>query len=207
MSPSPTVARVSPTFPTLPNKSPSEAFVVLSSRVRVYLACSLDGAIAGPDHDLSFLEGHDTTIGDALGFEAFLAQVGAMLMGRATYDVVTAMGVWPYGDLPVLVATTRPLDPIVPSVQAVSGPVAYLLAKAKLLAGDLDIYLDGGNLVRQALKAGLVDELCLTLVPTVLGDGGIRLWDGLDGPVGLQFVAYHRMGDLLQVTARPKPLG
>ena len=78
-------------------------------RIRVYMGCSLDGAIAGPNHELSFLHGHATTPGNALHFEDFMAQVGAMVMGRSTYDMVEGMGVWPYGDIPVLVATHRPL--------------------------------------------------------------------------------------------------
>ena len=51
------------------------------SRVRVYLGCSLDGCVAGPDHDLSFLTQHapqpDVDMGGGLGFEDFLGQVGA----------------------------------------------------------------------------------------------------------------------------------
>lgn len=175
-----------------------------TSRVRVYMACSLDGAIAGPDHDLSFLEGHATSPGDALGFEDFIGQVGAMLMGRATYDVVTAMGAWPYGDLPVLVATTRPLEPISSTVSAVAGSIGELIARARLVAGDRDIYLDGGRLVRTALDAGLVDELCLTIVPVVLGPGAIRLFDGLTHRADLTFVDQRRMGDMLQLVAVPK---
>lgn len=175
-----------------------------TGRVRVYLACSLDGAIAGPDHDLSFLDGHSTAPSDALGFEEFFAQIGAMLMGRATYDVVGAMGAWPYGDIPVLVATRRQLPDARPTVRAVQGDIGTLLAQAQLVAGSRDVYLDGGNLVRQALEAGLVDELCLTIVPTVLGEGAIRLWDGLTGTTALEFVDQRRMGDLLQVTARPR---
>jgi len=175
-----------------------------TSRVRVYMACSFDGAIAGPDHDLSFLDGHATTPSDALGFDDFLGQVGAMLMGRATYDIVTAMGVWPYGDLPVLIATRRPLEPVAPSVRAVQGSIETLIAHARLEAGNRDIYLDGGNLVQQALSAGLVDELCITLVPIVLGKGAIRLWSADAGPMAFEFVDQRRMGDLLQVTLRPK---
>ncbi len=172
-------------------------------RIRVYLGCSLDGAIAGPDHDLSFLHGHAATPGDALGFEDFLSQVGAMVMGRSTWEVVVGMGVWPYGDLPVLVATHRPLQPNISTVHAVEGSIAEVLDRARALAGDRDVYLDGGQLVRAALQAGLVDELCLTFVPVVVGQRAIRLFDGLEGPLALEFVDQRRMGAMLQLTARP----
>lgn len=181
------------------------------TRVRVYMACSLDGFIAGPQDDLSFLE-PPTPAPDlapppsgALEFDAFMAQVGAMLMGRRTYDVVTGMGVWPYGDTPVLVATHRELSPPAKPVRAVTGDIHSLISQAKKAAGDRDVYLDGGALIRQALDGGLVDELCLTWVPILLGKG-IRLFDGLQGQTRLEFVEHHSYDwGLLQVTARPVP--
>ena len=73
---------------------------------------------------------------------------------------------------------------------------------ASKAAGEKDVYLDGGDLVRQALGAGLVDELCLTFLPLVLGRG-IRLWDGLERRTDLRFdpPVMHGRG-MVQVTAR-----
>ncbi len=104
-----------------------------SSRVRVYLGCSLDGFIAGPNDDLSFL--HDAVPemaeapepSKALSFEGFMDQVGAMLMGRRSHDVIAGMGVWAYGDTQVLVATHRDLEPAADSVRAVSGSIESLI--------------------------------------------------------------------------------
>jgi len=125
------------------------------SRVRVYLGCSLDGCIAGPDHDLGFLEtyGPDAAeeVGaEALGFEAFLDEVGVLLMGRRTYQVLLDHDAWPYGDRPVLVATNRslPAAPAGGDARAVAGPIEELLAEAKRVASGRDVYLDGGDLVR-----------------------------------------------------------
>lgn len=178
-----------------------------TSRVRVYLGCSFDGCIAGPDHDIDWLnepapEGSPSLDdSEALGFHDFMAQIGSMLMGRATYAIPEQYGVWHYGDIPVLVATNRPLTPMVPTVQAVSGDIRDLVARAKELAGEKDVYLDGGNLVRQALEADLVDELCLTFLPVVLGDG-IRLFDGLTRRSDWTFVAHTTHGHMVQVVAR-----
>lgn len=179
-----------------------------SPRVRVYLGCSLDGCIAGPEHDLSFLMEHppepDEPTGDGLGFEAFISEIGAMLMGRRTYQVVLDHGAWPYGELPVLVATNRDLPPAPQGgdARAVRGPIEQLIAEAKVVAGDKDVYLDGGDLVRQGLEAGLVDELCLTFLPLVLGRG-IRLWDGLRSRTDLEFEPPRRLGRrMVQITAR-----
>jgi dihydrofolate reductase len=175
-----------------------------TSRVRVYMACSLDGYIAGPDDDLSWLApppGAPEPTG-GLGFEAFMAQVGAMLMGRRTHDVVAAMGVWPYGDIPVLVTTRRPLTPAAPTVRAQAGDIADLIAAARQAAGERDVYLDGGDLIRQALDAGLVDELVITVVPVLLA-GGIRLFDGLAGRTDLTLVSSQPYGHMVQLTLRP----
>ncbi|MDP3274831.1 MAG: dihydrofolate reductase family protein [Deltaproteobacteria bacterium] len=177
------------------------------SRVRVYLACSLDGYIAGPDDDLAWLS--DPSHADdalapeahALGFAAFMQQVGAIVMGRTTYDVVAQMGHWVYGDTPVIVASSRTLAPVVPTVTRGEGDLAGLIARAKSLAEERDVYLDGGTLVRQALDAGLVDELTITWVPTLL-TAGTRLFDGLRTPRALRFVSHASLGGgMVQVTA------
>ncbi len=181
-----------------------------TSRVRVYMACSLDGVIAGPEDDLSFLHdsGPDNSPAaspQALHFDGFMNQVGAMLMGRRTFDVVAAMGVWPYGDTPVLVATHRTLPDAAPTVSAVSGDIQDLIERAKAAAGDKDVYLDGGLLIRLALDANLVDELCLTLVPLLHGGGGVRLFDGLQGMTPLEFLSHHTYDNgMVQITARPR---
>lgn len=179
-----------------------------TSRVRVYMACSLDGFIAGPENDLSWLHADHSASGDlepapdALHFEEFMSQVGALLMGRTTYDVVEGLGQWIYGETPVLVATTRALEPIAPTVQARSGDIRALVDAAKSAAGEKDVYLDGGDLIRQALDAGLVDEITATLVPILLGEG-TRLFDGLVQRHRLQFVSSVAYGGgLLQVTAK-----
>jgi dihydrofolate reductase len=136
--------------------------------VSVFIACSLDGFIAGPDDDLSWLPTGD---GEDYGFDAFFAGIGAMVMGRNTYRVVEGFGGdWPYGDVPVLVATTRPLEPIRPTVRAIRGTAHELLEQARSVT-DRGIYVDGGDVIRQFLDAGLIDELTVTVVPAILGAG------------------------------------
>lgn len=131
---------------------------------------SRDGFVAGPDDDLSWLpDGHAD---EDYGYEAFMAAVGAILMGRRTHDVVAGFGVdWPYGDTPVLVATHRPLCSDEPSVRAVSGTPTELVADAGAVAGDRDVYVDGGLLIQQVLDAGLLDEMIVTVIPVDLGKG------------------------------------
>jgi len=174
------------------------------------MACSLDGFIAGPGDDLSFLDAPappDSAPAhpDALQFSALMEQVGAMLMGRRTYDVIAQMEVWGYGETPVLVATHRALKGAPASVRPVTGDIHALVEQAVEVADGKDVYLDGGNIIRQALDAGLVDELCITMVPVLLGGEGVRLFDGLLNTHKLEFVAHHTFDlGMVQLTARPR---
>ncbi|MEB3221695.1 MAG: dihydrofolate reductase family protein [Candidatus Sericytochromatia bacterium] len=164
------------------------------SRVCVFCAVSLDGFIARADHGLDWLT---PPPGEALEdtFGPFLAGVGALLMGRTTFDVVTSFGpeAWAYGDRPVLVATHRPLDATRPTVRPVAGPIAALVAEARAAAGPGDVYLDGGQMVGQALAAGLVDEVTLTVVPVALG-AGIAAFGGHPTPRPLGLLGARPLG-------------
>ncbi len=144
----------------------------MSGRIRVFIACSLDGFIAGPGDDLSWLPQPEPG-GEDYGYAAHMAETAAILMGRSTYDVVAGFeGDWFYGDMPLFVATSRPLDdPKQPTVKAISGDAADLVAAVQAEVGDGGIYVDGGNLIRQLLDVGLIDELTVTVVPVILGEG------------------------------------
>lgn len=164
----------------------------MAGSVRVFIACSLDGFIAGPDGDLSWLPAPEA--GEDYGYGAFMAETAAILMGRATYDVAAAFESWPYGELPVFVATSRPLSAARATVRAVAGAPAELLDAVRAHA-DGGVYLDGGSLIRAFLDADLIDELTVTVVNVILGDG-VPLFAGVAAP--------HR---LTLTTATPYPSG
>jgi dihydrofolate reductase len=174
----------------------------MSARVRVFIASSIDGFIAGTNDDLSWLPEPDGS-GD-FGFTDFMADVGALLMGRGTYDVVERMeGDWYYGKTPVLVATHRPLIPKVPTVRAVDGNIESLVAEALRTAAGKDVYLDGGVMIRAALDAGLVDELIVSLIPVILG-AGHPLFAGAQKRHPLELVQVKPLaGKMVQITWRP----
>lgn len=175
----------------------------MPGRVRVFIACSLDGFIAGPDDQLDWLT---TAVPEVDTFHPFMASVGSLLMGRRTYEALARMDVeWPYGEAPVLVATHRALDPIHPSVRPVSGPIGELVALTLREAGDRDVYLDGGGLIRAALDEGLVDELCVTIAPSILGRG-LPLFAGVKRPRSLTLQDVRDIGGgLVQLTYLTEP--
>jgi dihydrofolate reductase len=184
-------------------------------QVHVYIATSLDGFIAGPGDDLSWLTGPEgptaggppkPTDPGALSYEAFIANVGALLMGRRTYDVVRGFDMpWFYGETPVLVATNRPLDEGAPStVRGVSGDVRDMVAIAKRVAAPKNVYIDGGVLIRQAAEADLIDELTITVAPVALG-AGHPLFAGMSRQYPLEVWGHFDFpGGMVQLRARPK---
>lgn len=158
----------------------------MRGRVRVFIATSLDGFIAGEHDDLSWLP----ETAEDHGYTAFMASVGVLLMGRRTYDVVLGFDKWLY-ERPVLVATTRPLpEPAPPDVRAVHGTIHELVEQALDAADGRDVYIDGGVLIRQALDAGLIDEMIVTIIPAILGRG-IPLFAGASRRVTLQLDDSH----------------
>ena len=177
--------------------------------IRVYIAMSLDGFIAGPGDDLSFLpEAADEAPGpEVVSWPGFMSNVGAILMGRRTFDVVQGFDLpeWPYAEWPVLVATHRPLGAdLPPGVEAVTGTIDEVLDAAVARAGERDVYVDGGVMVRAALEAARVDDLIVTVAPSVLGDG-VPLFAGLAMPVGLRIERHvDHPGGMLQLHLVPK---
>jgi dihydrofolate reductase len=153
------------------------------------LSMSLDGYIAGPNVRVGNGMGddgdrlHDWMFAGKSGeeIEAFFASqftnVGAVIMGRTMFDV----GVEPWGDepvfhVPVFVVTHRPAASIEKAggttYHFVTDGLAAAFGRAREVAGDRDILLDGGaDIVRQAFEAGVVDELRLHVVPIVFGAG------------------------------------
>jgi dihydrofolate reductase len=112
---------------------------------------------------------------------------GAVVAGRNTYE---AAGAWggqnPFG-VPLFVVTHRVEDAPPPDTGfRFVGGVEEAVAAAREAAGDRDVAVMGGaDVIRQALGAGLLDELSITIAPVVLG-GGKRLFDGFGQTVVLE---------------------
>lgn len=142
----------------------------MSRRVRLYVATSLDGYIAGPDEALDWL----FTDGD-YGYDAFLASVDTLAMGRRTFETVLDLGDWPYDGLETWVFSRRENLPLDPRGRYTSAEPAAWLAEIAARPGR-DIWLvGGGELVRSFMDARLVDEITLCIHPVVLG-GGVPLF-------------------------------
>lgn len=157
----------------------------------VFIATSLDGFIARPDGDLSWLDHANQLVppGTDLGFESFLRSIDALVMGRASFEKVLTLGPWPYGDTRVVVLTRRPLAiaPALAHTVSASSEEPAALCERLAAEGAPRLYVDGGLTVQRFLAAGLIDELTITIVPVLLGDG-LRLFGPLPGDRPLRLV-------------------
>jgi len=143
---------------------------VPAPRFRAYIAASLDGFIADPRGGVGWLDPFNQ---QEYGYDAFLAGIGLIITGRATFDDCLRLGDWPYGEIPVLVLTHRPLpDGLPPTVQAVQGSIDTLLPsiETRSVPGDVWI-LGGGRVLGEFFRAGRVDSLELFVMPVLLGEG------------------------------------
>ncbi len=138
--------------------------------LHVFIAVSIDGFIARANNGLDFLEALPNIPGEDYGYEKFFGSMDGILMGRNTYDVATTFPIWPYKDKPVVVMTNRSLNPHRPTVSAYSGTVVDA-CKNLYDSGWRNVYIDGGKLISQALREGLVDEMTLSTIPITLGSG------------------------------------
>ncbi len=153
----------------------------MAARTVYYAAMSLDGYIAEPEERLGWLtnfEGAGSAIGegDPTGdsYEAFFEGIGALTMGSKTYEFLVRENVWPYGDMPAWVYTSRELPPIEKAggLRFASGDVAADHAEQIEAAGGKDLWVvGGGDLASQYVAAGILDLVRVTVVPVALGAG------------------------------------
>lgn len=144
------------------------------ARTQFFGAASLDGFIAKPDGGIAWLRAYEDVARDL--YEEFIAGVGALTMGAATYDaLLEQLGseAWPYRSLPTWVFTHRRQEaPAGADVRFVEGGVAEAHAEMRAAAGDANVWVvGGGHLLGQFVDAGLLHDLRLTVVPVVLGAG------------------------------------
>ncbi|TWG96834.1 dihydrofolate reductase [Mesorhizobium sp. J18] len=133
-------------------------------------AMSLDGFIARPDGAIDWLDDYPA---DAdFDFDAFMASLSGIVMGRSTYDVVRRHEAWPYAKWPCTVATTRAIDDLPDKTEAVAGSPAALLDNLRSRGANGRTWvLGGGDLVRQFIEADLLDTVEVGTIPVVLGNG------------------------------------
>jgi dihydrofolate reductase len=182
--------------PAEPLSRLARAAVIASVKASVFIGTSVDGFIARPNGGLDWLPSDG---GEEHGYEAFIASVDALVIGRNTYEIVLAFDSWPYGTKPVFVLSSRPLAPAPAGavVEQLSGDPAEIVARLAK-RGYQHVYVDGGITIQRFLRAGLIQRLIITRVPVLIGEG-IPLFGPLERDVVLEHVATrHYASGLVQ---------
>jgi dihydrofolate reductase len=129
---------------------------------------------------------------DAAWLADVTSRVGAVVGGRWTYEAARHWGDENPWGLPFFIVTHRPEEePEGGAFTFVSG-VEAAVERAREAGGDKDVHVMGGaDVIRQALAAGLVDQLTIIIAPVVLG-GGKRLFDGFDQSLDLEHLGVRQ---------------
>jgi len=107
--------------------------------IRGYMGVSVDGYIAAADGGIDWLRKYDAVDLGARAYDRFIAKIGTVVMGRATYDAITTLGIgWPYGAQRALVVTSRPLEDPIGPLELRGGDIAALVAECRAFS-------DGGH--------------------------------------------------------------
>jgi dihydrofolate reductase len=136
-----------------------------------YAALSIDGRIAGPEHQLEFLQ---TLTGAENDYLDFYADVDSLIMGARTWEFMVAHGSWPYAGKPTWIVTHAGELALLEGAEPVerySGDLGELVRLIEARGHRRTWLIGGGDLAGQLLAADLLDELILTVAPTLLGRG------------------------------------
>ncbi|MCK0131567.1 dihydrofolate reductase family protein [Flavobacteriaceae bacterium F08102] len=141
-------------------------------KTKLFIATSLDGFIAQPNDNLSFLNIVEKE-GEDYGYTAFTASIDTIIIGRKTFDYVDKeIGTSHYdnGERDVYVIT-RSKRPDNGRIKFYSGDLVALVAELKNKEGK-DIYCDGGaEVIHALLKSDLIDEFIISIIPILVGNG------------------------------------
>lgn len=184
------------------------------TKVVAAITTSVDGYIVGPDDgpgkglgdggerlhywvfggpwSYDHEEYGEATGEDAAFLEEAMGRLGAVVSGRWTYESAEHWGDRnPFG-VPMFIVTHRTEEePDTGEFTFVEG-VEAAIERAREAAGDKDVSVMGGaDVIRQALAAGLVDELAIVVAPVVLG-GGKRLFDGFERSLDLEHLGVRQ---------------
>jgi dihydrofolate reductase len=163
-------------------------------KISLFIAMSLDGYIAKPNDDLSFLKLVDKE-GEDYGYAEFTSKIDTIIIGRRTYDyVVNEIGASHYDngkrDVYVITRTERQK---VGRTTFYTGNINELVKQLKSENGK-NIYCDGGaEVINELLKHDLIDEFIISVIPILLGNGTRLFKDGRPEQV-IEFIKVKTFG-------------
>ncbi len=167
---------------------------------KVFIATSLDGFISDKNGGIDWLDTFPEINTIDTGYNAFTSEMDALVMGRATYEKVLSFGIdWPY-KLPVFVLTNSltevPVE-LEDKVFLLKGSIEEVLQQIHE-KGYHKLYVDGGRVIQDFLRADKIDEMIITVIPILLGEG-ISLFGSLPNPLVFECMeTKHFLGKVVQ---------
>ena len=146
----------------------------MSAKVTLHMVSSLDGFIAKNDGSIDWMRSEDSyekgvTLSEH-DIAEILKNIDCYVMGSRTYEHALKLG-WPYGETPVVVVTSRNFDSEKTSISFYSGDLSKLV-NDQLKSRYSNIWLVGGAMLSKAfLRQQLVDDIIISIMPVILGDG------------------------------------
>jgi len=151
--------------------------------IYVYIATSLDGFIATSDGGIEWLHEHPNPNNSDYGYSEFIGHIDALVMGRHSFEKVNSFSEWPYQEKVFVLSSTltEVPDKLLGKAEIISGSPKEVLSKINAM-GFNNLYIDGGLVIQSFLSEDLIDELIVTRIPILLGDG-IPLFGKLAEPL------------------------
>ncbi|HYJ00973.1 MAG TPA: dihydrofolate reductase family protein [Nitrososphaeraceae archaeon] len=163
--------------------------MINNGKTILYIATSLDGYVAGPNDEIEWLNRYSNV---DFGLKEFLTGVGAIIMGRRSYDIGVEkkwFGQYDYGAPIFVVSHYKPIsiNKDAEFIFVTEGlEAAHKQAKSK--ARNKNVWIFGGaNIVQQYLQMSLIDEISIGITPTLLGSGK-RLFDNIGKYIELTLI-------------------
>ena len=142
------------------------------TRYRYFTAMSLDGFLADDEHSLAWLLKQDVDENGPGNTTAFLAEVGAQVMGSSTYEWILAHDRDWLPEIPTFVFTHRTLEAVTGNVSFLAGSPSDHRVSLEAAAGGRDVWvMGGGGLAADFAGAGMLDEVAVSIAPVTLGSG------------------------------------
>lgn len=145
-------------------------------KVTIHMVSSLDGIIAKKDNSVSWFEtssNYEKGVVDE-NPEEFLKTIDSYVMGSKTYELALELSKdygWPYGDKPIIVLTNRNLQTDKQNIEFCSGDLNKLVNE-RLKPKYENVWVVGGSmLTRDFIRLKLADEIRVSILPIILGDG------------------------------------
>jgi dihydrofolate reductase len=150
---------------------PLQLYCPYKMKTSVYIGTSLDGFIAKTDGNIDWLTQYAN--GDAIhAYEEFINRIDAIVIGKGTFEKILTFSSWPYKIRAFVLSSSLKQLP-----EALADKATLLSMKPKELLSYLsgmgfsNIYIDGGKVIQGFLKEDLIDDLIISKVPLLIGDG------------------------------------